>query len=55
MKQTPEGDIRGGFVANEYFGKDESQTLKNQSLTYELILQTNGNFTTKPSNAEEAF
>jgi endonuclease YncB( thermonuclease family) len=54
MKQTPGGDIKGGFVAYEHFGKDEPQTLKNQSLTYELILQTNGNFSTKPSNADEA-
>jgi hypothetical protein len=54
MKQTAEGTIKGGFVINEYFGKDEPQTLKNQSLTYELILQSNGNFSTKPSNADEA-
>lgn len=47
--------IRGGFVSNEVFGKDDPQTLNNDILTYELILQQNGNFSTRPSNAQEAF
>jgi endonuclease YncB( thermonuclease family) len=54
MKETEKGVVKGGFVTNEVFGKDDPQTLKNQQLTYELILQSNGNFSTKPSNAEEA-
>ena len=47
--------LRGGFISNEIFGKDEPQYLNNNVLTYELILQQNGNFSTKPSNANEAF
>lgn len=48
-------ELRGGFVSNEIFGKDEPQTLNNNVLSYELILQQNGNFSTRPSNAGEAF
>jgi len=54
MKQTVEGAIKGGFVADETFGKDNPQTLNNNTLIYELILQKNGNFRTKPSSAEDA-
>lgn len=48
------GEIKGGFIANEDFGKDDPQSLYNNVLTYELILQQNGNFSTRPSNPEEA-
>ncbi len=53
-KKMKGGKIKGGFVADEYFGKDEPQTLRNNILEYQLILQRNGNFSTKPSNPEEA-
>jgi hypothetical protein len=54
MKETPEGTIKGGFVSDESFGKDDPQTLEDNILTYQLIFQTNGNFSTRPSNAEDA-
>ncbi|MDR1847643.1 MAG: hypothetical protein LBR17_05950 [Bacteroidales bacterium] len=54
MKELETGTLKGGFVADESFGKDDPQYLKNQILTYELTLQRNGNFSTKPSNAEDA-
>lgn len=55
MKQTIGEAIKGGFVANETFGKDGPQMLNNSVLTYQLILQRNGNFKTQASNAAEAF
>ena len=39
-------DLKGGFSSSEVFGKDFPQYLKNNILTYELILQKNGNFNT---------
>ena len=48
------GEIKGGFITNDDFGKDEPQSLYNNVLEYELILQQNGNFSTRPSNPEEA-
>jgi len=54
MKQTDCGILKGGFIANEDFGKDSPQTLSNDVLTYELIMQQSGNFSTSPSNASEA-
>lgn len=48
-------DLKGGFSSSEVFGKDFPQYLKNNILTYELILQKNGNFNTKQSNSREAF
>jgi hypothetical protein len=54
MKQTDCGTLSGGFITNEDFGKDSPQTLSNNVLEYELILQQSGNFSTKPSNADEA-
>lgn len=54
MKKSNCGTLKGGFVANEVFGKDFPQTLSNNILQYELIIQVGGNFSTKPSNAEEA-
>ena len=54
MKETNAGTLRGGFISNEDFGKDNPQNLSNQILEYELILQQNGNFSTRPSSANEA-
>jgi hypothetical protein len=54
MKETSQISLKGGFVTNEDFGKDDPQYLENQILEYELILQSDGNFSTRPSNAEEA-
>ncbi|MDR0605368.1 MAG: hypothetical protein LBG80_13795 [Bacteroidales bacterium] len=54
MKRSDGSVILGGFIEDESFGKDFPQYLENQSLSYELILQPNGNFSTKPSNPEEA-
>lgn len=53
-KEMKNGTIKGGFMTNENFGKDQPQSLSNNQLTYELILQQNGNFSTQPSNPEEA-
>ena len=53
-KEMKGGEIKGGFITNEDFGKDEPQSLYNNVLEYELILQQNGNFSTRPSNPEEA-
>jgi len=55
MKQTDCGTLKGGFITNEDFGKDGPQRLSNNVLEYELILQQSGNFSTRPSNADEAF
>jgi hypothetical protein len=56
MKTNADGTvIKGGFIDNETFGKDDHpQYLQNNVLTYELILQQNGNFSTTPSSAGEA-
>lgn len=53
-KEMKDGEILGGFISDESFGKDESQYLNNNILEYELILQKNGNFSTRPSNQNEA-
>lgn len=55
MKETDCGTLKGGFIANEDFGKDSPQSLSNDILEYVLILQQGGNFSTTPSNATEAF
>tara|TARA_B110000285_G_C14993559_1_gene547604 strand:- start:203 stop:697 length:495 start_codon:yes stop_codon:yes gene_type:complete len=55
MKSNNCGGIKGGFNKNESFGKDYPQRLNGQALQYTLILQQNGNFSTKPSNSSEAF
>jgi len=54
-KPMKSGEMRGGFISKESFGKDDPQYLSNTILEYELILQENGNFSTRPSNPEEAF
>lgn len=53
-KEMPNG-LRGGFVSSESFAKDSPQTLDYEALTYELIYQTNGNFMTQSSSANEIF
>ncbi len=55
MKETDCGTLKGGFVAEEQIDKDSPQSLNNNILEYELILQQKGNFSTTPSNSEEAF
>lgn len=55
MKESSCGIIKGGFISNEHFGKDDPQFLSNNILEYELILQQNGNFSTRPSSSNEAF
>jgi hypothetical protein len=55
MKKTDCGNINGGFITQEHFGKDKPQELRSTILTYELILQQNGNFSTKASSKDEAF
>lgn len=54
MKKTTCGDLKGGFISDEQFGKDDPQSISDGILTYELILQQNGNFSTSPSNQEDA-
>lgn len=53
-KEMPNG-YTGGFVADESFSKDDPIRINNQILEYELRLQRNGNFTTRPSNRGEIF
>ena len=53
-KLMKNGTMLGGFIEDESFGKDDIQSLHNSKLTYELILQKNGNFSTRPSDSEEA-
>lgn len=55
MKQTAYGPLKGGFISSEHYGKDSPQSLSSSILSYELILQQNGNFSSKPSNSDEAF
>jgi len=55
MVETTCGTLEGGFISDEHFGKDKPQSLKNNILTYELILQRSGNFSTRPSSKNEAF
>lgn len=57
-KQMPSStcsNLKGGFVSNESVTKDNYINLYNQVMTYELILQQQGNFSTKPSSKNEAF
>lgn len=55
MKETTCGTLKGGFIESEHFGKDEPEHLSDMIRSYELILQQNGNFSTSPSNSNEAF
>ena len=53
-KVMPNG-LEGGFVANESYSKDSPVSLEYEGLTYELIPQPNGNFSTQQSSANEIF
>lgn len=53
-KKMPD-NLKGGFVSMESFSKDDPVSLNHNALQYELILQPNGNFSTKPSNPSEVF
>jgi len=55
MKSSSCSYLKGGFVSNENVTKDNYINLNNQIMTYELILQQQGNFNTKPSSKNEAF
>lgn len=54
QKKMAGGNV-GGFVANESYSKDSPVSLNYQGVSYELIPQQNGNFSTKQSNAAEIF
>lgn len=47
--------VKGGFVKNEIFSKDNPQVIFSAVLSYVLQLQHNGNFSTKSSNRGEVF
>ena len=47
--------IKGGFVKDEIFSKDNPQDIYSGILTYVLQLQRDGNFQTKGSNRGEVF
>lgn len=47
--------IKGGFVKNEIFSKDNPQEIYSGILTYVLQLQRDGNFQTKGSSQDEIF
>lgn len=49
------GGIKGGFVKDEIFSKDNPQEIYSAVLTYVLQLQRDGNFQTKGSSPDEAF
>ena len=49
------GGIRGGFVKDEIFSKDNPQDIYSGILTYILQLQRDGNFQTRGSNKSEVF
>jgi hypothetical protein len=47
--------IKGGFVKDEIFSKDNPQDIYSGILTYVLQLQRDGNFQTKGSSRGEIF
>lgn len=48
--------LRGGFVKDESYSKDGSSSyLENNILTYELVVQQGGNFSTRRSDEGEIF
>lgn len=49
------GGVRGGFVKDEIFSKDNPQEIYSGVLSYVLQLQRDGNFQTKGSNKSECF
>ena len=53
-KEMP-GGIKGGFVKDEVFSKDNPQEIVSGVLSYTLQLQRNGNFQTQRSSKGEMF
>ena len=49
------GGVKGGFIEDEIFSKDNPQEIYSGVLSYVLQLQRNGNFQTKGSNKQEMF
>lgn len=49
------GGVKGGFVKDEIFSKDNPQEIYSGVLSYVLQLQRDGNFQTKGSNRSECF
>lgn len=49
------GGVKGGFVKDEIFSKDNPQEIYSGILTYVLQLQRDGNFQTKGSSPDETF
>lgn len=49
------GGVKGGFVKDEIFSKDNPQEIYSGVLSYVLQLQRDGNFQTKGSNKLECF
>lgn len=49
------GGVRGGFVKDEIFSKDNPQEIYSGVLSYVLQLQRDGNFQTRGSNKSECF
>lgn len=47
--------IKGGFVKDEVFSKDNPQEINNAVLSYTLQLKKDGNFSTQSSNRSEMF
>lgn len=47
--------VKGGFVKDELFSKDNPQLIESAVLSYVLQLQRSGNFQTKSSNKNEMF
>lgn len=48
-------DLKGGFISDTAFGKDDPQELNNDVLIYSLVPQKSGNLSTRTSAADEAF
>lgn len=53
-KSMKNGEMKGGFIDDEDFQKDEPLDLNNNKLEYKLVLQQNGNFKTQSSDQSEA-
>ena len=47
--------VKGGFIENEIFSKDNPQEIYSGILTYVLQLQRDGNFQTRSSSRDEVF
>lgn len=54
-EKNMKGGVKGGFLSDEVYSKDNPQTLYDQELTYSLVLQQHGNFHTKSSSSSEVF